>query len=62
MDRQWDYNDSLAISGGFNRLPSFYRIGYSAWTAKKSANLLRYKDSKFVFSENGQSVEITIPE
>ncbi|XP_029169261.1 flavin-containing monooxygenase FMO GS-OX-like 4 [Nylanderia fulva] len=62
MDNQWDYNDSLAIDGGFNRLPLFYKIGYREWTVKKSANLLRYKDSRFVFSKDGQSVEITIPE
>ncbi|XP_029667204.1 flavin-containing monooxygenase FMO GS-OX-like 4 [Formica exsecta] len=61
MDRQWDYNDSLAIAGGFNRLPLFYKLGYNIWSVQRSANLLRYKDSKFVFSEDGQSVELIIP-
>lgn len=59
MDGQWDYNDSLATVGGFNQLPFFYKVGYKAWS---SANLLRYKDSKFVISEDGQSVELIIPE
>lgn len=62
MDHQWDYNDSLATVGGFDRLPLFYKIGYRAWAVQRSANLLRYKDSKFVFSEDGQSVELIIPE
>ncbi|XP_072759323.1 uncharacterized protein [Anoplolepis gracilipes] len=62
MDYQWDYNDSLAIAGGFNQLPLFYKLGYKAWSIQRSANLLRYKDSKFVFSEDGQSVQLIIPE
>ncbi|CAL1685616.1 unnamed protein product [Lasius platythorax] len=62
MDRQWDYNDSLAIVGGFDRLPLFYKLGFKVWSVQRSANLLRYKDSKFVFSEDGQSVELIIPE
>ncbi|EFN76962.1 Dimethylaniline monooxygenase [N-oxide-forming] 2 [Harpegnathos saltator] len=31
MDQQWDYNDSLAIAGGFEKLPPFYKLGYTAW-------------------------------
>lgn len=62
MDCQWDYNDSLATVGGFNRLPIFYKLGYRAWTVQKFSNLLRYKDSKFVFSEDGQRVELIIPQ
>ncbi|XP_071563657.1 uncharacterized protein [Temnothorax nylanderi] len=62
MDHQWDYNDSLAIAGGFDRLPLFYKLGYSAWSVQRSMNLLRYKDSKFIISEDGQSVELVIPE
>ena len=62
MDHQWDYNDSLAIAGGFDRLPLFYKLGFSAWSVQRSMNLLRYKDSKFIVSEDGQSVELVIPE
>lgn len=62
MDRQWDYNDSLAIAGRFDRLPLFYKLGYRAWSVQRSTNLLRYKDSKFIISEDGQSVELVIPE
>ncbi|KAL0123019.1 hypothetical protein PUN28_007568 [Cardiocondyla obscurior] len=62
MDRQWDYNDSLAIAGGFNRLPLFYKVGYNVWSIQRSVNLLRYKDSKFVISEDGQNIELVIPE
>lgn len=62
MDSQWDYNDSLAIAGGFDRLPLFYKLGYRAWSVQRSMNLLRYKDSKFIISEDGQSVELVIPE
>nr|XP_012224297.1 PREDICTED: flavin-containing monooxygenase FMO GS-OX-like 2 [Linepithema humile] len=61
MDRQWDYNDSLAIAGGFDRLPLFYKLGYGAWSVQRPTNLLRYKDSRFVISEDGQSVELIIP-
>lgn len=62
MDQQWDYNDSLAIAGEFARLPLFYKLGYRAWAVQRSANLLRYKDSKFIISEDGQNVELVIPE
>lgn len=62
MDHQWDYNDSLATAGGFNRLPLFYKVGYRVWSIQRSANILRYKDSKFIFSEDGQSVELVVPE
>lgn len=62
MDRQWDYNDSLAIVGGFSRLPLFYKLGFKAWNLQRSTNLLRYKDSRFVVSEDGQSVELIMPE
>ncbi|XP_011875757.1 PREDICTED: flavin-containing monooxygenase FMO GS-OX-like 2 [Vollenhovia emeryi] len=60
MNHQWDYNNSLAIAGGFDRLPAFYQLGYKAWSVQRSMNLLRYKDSKFVVSEDGQSVELVI--
>lgn len=62
MDCQWDYNDSLATAGGFDRLPLFYKAGYTAWSVERSANLLRYKDIKFIISDDGQSVELVIPE
>jgi hypothetical protein len=61
MDLQWDYNDSLAIAGGFDRLPLFYKLGYRAWSVHRLTNLLRYKDSRFVISEDGQSVELVAP-
>lgn len=60
-NNQWDYNDSLAIAGGFDRLPLFYKIGYEAWITQKFTNLWHYKDSRLVFSEDGQSVELVIP-
>jgi len=62
MDCQWDYNDSLAIAGGFDQLPMFYKLGYKAWSVQRSMNLLRYKDSKFIISENGENIELIIPE
>ncbi|XP_014467551.1 PREDICTED: flavin-containing monooxygenase FMO GS-OX-like 4 [Dinoponera quadriceps] len=60
MDQQWDYNDSLAITGGFERLPLFYKLGYTALSVQRRTNLLRYKDSKFIVSKDGKSVELTI--
>lgn len=62
MDEQWNYNDSLAIAGGFERLPLFYKLGYTAWSVQRRANLLRYKDSRFVVSEDGKSVQLIIPD
>ncbi|EZA52799.1 hypothetical protein DMN91_008805 [Ooceraea biroi] len=62
MDSQWEYNDSLAIVAGVDRLPLFYKLGYTEWAQQRDRNLLRYKDSRFVISDNGQNVEVTLPE
>ncbi|KAI4487267.1 hypothetical protein M0804_005416 [Polistes exclamans] len=61
MTEQWEYNDFLANAGKFNRLPAFYKAGYNAWHSRKKSNLLRYKDAKFVVSENGENVEVVLP-
>lgn len=61
MTEQWEYNDFLANAGKFNRLPAFYKAGYKAWHSRKKGNLLHYKDAKFVVSENGQNVEVILP-
>ncbi|KAK9308846.1 hypothetical protein QLX08_001268 [Tetragonisca angustula] len=61
MDKQWDYNNSLADAGGFDRLPKFYKLGYEAWSAQRKANLLNYKRARFVISEDEESVELVIP-
>jgi len=62
MNEQWEYNDSLAIAAEVDRLPSFYKLGYIEWSRQRSRNLLRYKDSKFIISEDGQRVEVTLPQ
>lgn len=61
MDKQWDYNNSLADAGGFDRLPKFYKLGYEAWFAQRKANLLNYKKARFVISEDEESVELVVP-
>lgn len=61
MDRQWDYNDSLADAGGFDRLPKFYRRGYDVWSGHRKLDFLNYKKSRFVVSEDGETVEISVP-
>lgn len=61
-DQQWTYNDSLAIAGGFDRLPSFYEVGYKAWLTHKSADVLHYKDFTFIISEDGQAIIFYVPE
>lgn len=61
LDKQWEYNDSLANAGRFDRLPIFYRLGFQGWNAQRKSNLLQYKDAKFTVSEDGQSVELVIP-
>ena len=60
MDRQWDYNDSLADAGGFDRLPKFYRRGYEVWSGHRKLDFLNYKKSRFVVSEDGETVEISV--
>ncbi|KAL2712968.1 flavin-containing monooxygenase FMO GS-OX-like 2 [Vespula squamosa] len=60
MTEQWEYNDSLADAGGFDRLPPFYKAGYVAWHSQRKANLLRYKYAKFVISEDGKNVELIL--
>lgn len=62
MNDQWDYNDSLAIAAGVDPLPLFYKLGYIEWSRQRTGNLLLYKDSRFVISEDGQSVEVTPPQ
>jgi hypothetical protein len=62
MNEQWEYNDSLAIAAEVERLPSFYKLGYIEWSRHRSRNLLRYKDAKFIISEDGQKVEVTLPQ
>ncbi|XP_012283263.1 flavin-containing monooxygenase FMO GS-OX-like 4 [Orussus abietinus] len=57
-NKQWEYNDSLADAGGFERLPAFYRIGYNSWSQERNRNLLNYKNTKFLISEDGQTVQI----
>lgn len=61
MIKQWEYNDLLADAGGFDRLPSFYKAGYVAWSAQRKANFLRYKYAKFIVSEDGERVELILP-
>ncbi|KAI4497513.1 hypothetical protein M0802_007524 [Mischocyttarus mexicanus] len=61
MIEQWEYADSLADTGGFNRLPAFYKAGYIVWQLNKKINLLRYKDAKFIVSDNGENVEFVFP-
>lgn len=61
MNEQWEYNDSLADAGGFERLPFFYKAGYVAWSAQRKANLLRYKYAKFIVYEDSKSVELVLP-
>ncbi|XP_015597693.1 flavin-containing monooxygenase FMO GS-OX-like 4 [Cephus cinctus] len=57
-NNQWDYNNNLADMGGFKRLPKFYRIGYMASHSQRLTNLLNYKKSEFILSEDGESVQI----
>nr|XP_012146820.1 PREDICTED: flavin-containing monooxygenase FMO GS-OX-like 2 isoform X1 [Megachile rotundata]XP_012146821.1 PREDICTED: flavin-containing monooxygenase FMO GS-OX-like 2 isoform X1 [Megachile rotundata]XP_012146823.1 PREDICTED: flavin-containing monooxygenase FMO GS-OX-like 2 isoform X1 [Megachile rotundata]XP_012146824.1 PREDICTED: flavin-containing monooxygenase FMO GS-OX-like 2 isoform X1 [Megachile rotundata] len=61
MDTQWEYNDSLADAAGFDRLPKFYKIGYRMWSSQRKVNLVNYKRSRFVISEDGEAVEFAIP-
>lgn len=61
MDKQWEYNDSLADTGGFDRLPKFYKIGYKIWSVQRKVNLLNYKKARFVISEDGEIVEFVLP-
>ncbi|CAL7938279.1 unnamed protein product [Xylocopa violacea] len=61
MDKQWEYNNSLADAGDFDRLPKFYQLGYEAWLALKKTNLLNYKKARFMVSKDGESVNIILP-
>lgn len=61
MDKQWSYNDSLAIAGDFPCLPDYYRLGYEVWAAQRKTNLLDYKNSKFLVSDDGRSVQLITP-
>lgn len=61
MNKQWEYNDSLADAGGFDRLPKFYKLGYEIWTSQRKANLSNYKKARFVISKDERSVELFIP-
>lgn len=58
---QWRYNDSLAEAAGIEPLPRFYQLGYTEWSRQRARDLLRYKDSRFVVSEDGQSAVVTLP-
>ncbi|XP_043287765.1 flavin-containing monooxygenase FMO GS-OX-like 4 [Venturia canescens] len=58
-NQQFDYNDDLAISGSFERLPAYYKNGYLAWHEARAGNLLNYKDSKFVILPDNVNVQIT---
>ncbi|XP_076241300.1 uncharacterized protein LOC143183580 [Calliopsis andreniformis] len=60
MDNQWNYNNSLADAGGFERLPKFYKIGYDLWASGRKGNLLHYKNAKFVVSADGESVDMVL--
>lgn len=57
-DKQFDYDDDLAVSGGFERLPAFYKNGYRAWTASRVGNLLHFKDSKFIVHPDNATAEV----
>ena len=61
MDKQWEYNDSLADAGRFDRLPKFYKVGYEVWSSQRKMNLSSYKKARFVISSDGESVELIIP-
>ncbi|CAD6216151.1 GSCOCG00004370001-RA-CDS [Cotesia congregata] len=56
---QWEYNDYLADAAGIDKLPKFYKIGYSEWSVKRTENLLRYKYSKIEIIDD-QTVKISI--
>nr|XP_031842723.1 flavin-containing monooxygenase FMO GS-OX-like 2 isoform X2 [Nomia melanderi] len=60
QDKQWEYNDSLADAGGFERLPRFYRNVYDKWSALRMMDLLRYKSAKLVISADGESIQLAI--
>ncbi|XP_043266309.1 flavin-containing monooxygenase FMO GS-OX-like 7 [Colletes gigas] len=62
IDKQWEYNNSLADAGGFDRLPKLYKLGYDAWTSQRKINLLRYKKAKFLIDEDAETVQLVIPE
>lgn len=61
MDKQWDYNNSLADAADAERLPKFYKLGYNICAAQRKANLLNYKMARFVVSDDGESVEMVVP-
>lgn len=61
MNKQWEYNDSLAVAGGFDRLPKFYKLGYEVWSARRKMNLSSYKKARFVVSSDEENVELIIP-
>lgn len=61
MNKQWEYNDSLADAGCFDRLPKFYKLGYEVWSTQRKMNLSNYKKARFVISSDEKSVELIIP-
>nr|XP_033324761.1 flavin-containing monooxygenase FMO GS-OX-like 2 isoform X1 [Megalopta genalis] len=60
MDKQWEYNNSLADAGGFERLPWYYKRVFEKWASLRMMDLLRYKSAKLVICEDGESVELVI--
>ncbi|XP_076165841.1 uncharacterized protein LOC143145905 [Ptiloglossa arizonensis] len=61
MDKQWEYNDSLADAGGFDRLPKLYRLGYEAWSSQRKINFVSYKRAKFLYDKVAETVELVVP-
>ncbi|OAD52045.1 Flavin-containing monooxygenase FMO GS-OX-like 2 [Eufriesea mexicana] len=61
MNKQWEYNDSLADAGGFDRLPKFYKLGYEIWSSQRKASPLNYKQAKFVISKDERSIQLFLP-
>ncbi|XP_034948072.1 flavin-containing monooxygenase FMO GS-OX-like 4 [Chelonus insularis] len=57
---QWEYNDWLASEAKIEKLPEFYKYGYSEWTTKRATNLLKYKNSTIVIEEDGKTVRFII--
>lgn len=60
QDKQWEYNDSVADAGGFERLPRFYKHVFEKWSTLRVTNLLRYRSAKLVISADGESIQLAI--
>lgn len=57
---QWAYYDDLADLAGVERIPEFYKNGYTEWNIQKAGNLLTYKDSEIIIEEDGKTVHIIL--